>query len=108
MYRLQRFEKTNEMLTNCNALSVNRLASAGSEFKKHTQLLVDMKKDLNQIFRRINVLKSRLSNQYPQAFAGRFFVCMTFVHSTYVSPVSVTKHVFFYCSCAKTCVNIAG
>lgn len=67
---LQRFEKTNEMLTNCNALSVNRLASAGSEFKKHTQLLGDMKKDLDQIFRRINTLKKRLSNQYPQAFAA--------------------------------------
>ncbi|XP_026294416.1 kxDL motif-containing protein CG10681 isoform X1 [Frankliniella occidentalis] len=67
---LQRFEKTNEMLTNCNALSVNRLASAGTEFKKHTQLLVDMKKDLDQIFRRINSLKARLSNQYPQAFAA--------------------------------------
>ncbi|KAJ1519324.1 hypothetical protein ONE63_004623 [Megalurothrips usitatus] len=67
---LQRFEKTNEMLTNCNALSVNRLASAGTEFKKHTQLLVDMKKDLDQIFRRINTLKTRLSNQYPQAFAA--------------------------------------
>lgn len=67
---LQRFEKTNEMLTNCNALSVNRLASAGTEFKKHTQLLVDMKKDLDQIFRRISTLKNRLSNQYPQAFAA--------------------------------------
>lgn len=70
--RLQRFEKTNEMLTNCNALSVNRLASAGTEFKKHTQLLVDMKKDLDQIFRRISTLKNRLSHQYPQGFAGLF------------------------------------
>lgn len=65
---LQRFEKTNEMLTNCNALSVNRLKSAGSEFKKHTQLLLDMKKDLDNIFKRIRVLKTKLSLQYPQAF----------------------------------------
>nr|CAD7259034.1 unnamed protein product [Timema shepardi] len=68
---LQRFEKTNEMLTNCNALSVNRLKSAGAEFKKHTLLLLDMKKDLDNIFKRIRVLKTKLSTQYPQSFAGR-------------------------------------
>nr|CAD7197722.1 unnamed protein product [Timema douglasi] len=68
---LQRFEKTNEMLTNCNALSVNRLKSAGAEFKKHTLLLLDMKKDLDNIFKRIRVLKTKLSTQYPQSFAER-------------------------------------
>nr|CAD7608630.1 unnamed protein product [Timema genevievae] len=67
---LQRFEKTNEMLTNCNALSVNRLKSAGAEFKKHTLLLLDMKKDLDNIFKRIRVLKTKLSTQYPQSFAA--------------------------------------
>ncbi|XP_063217221.1 kxDL motif-containing protein CG10681 isoform X1 [Bacillus rossius redtenbacheri] len=67
---LQRFEKTNEMLTNCNALSVNRLKSAGAEFKRHTQLLLDTKKDLDNIFKRIRTLKSKLSAQYPQAFAA--------------------------------------
>ncbi|KAJ9579503.1 hypothetical protein L9F63_004851 [Diploptera punctata] len=66
---LQRFEKTNEMLTNCNALSVNRLKSAGSEFKKHTQLLLEMKKDLDNIFKRIRVMKTKLAAQYPQAFS---------------------------------------
>ncbi|XP_067003024.1 kxDL motif-containing protein CG10681 isoform X1 [Anabrus simplex] len=68
--RLQRFEKTNEMLTNCNALSVNRLKSAGTEFKKHTQLLLEMKKDLENIFKRMRVLKTKLANQYPEAFAA--------------------------------------
>ncbi|XP_067003025.1 kxDL motif-containing protein CG10681 isoform X2 [Anabrus simplex] len=67
---LQRFEKTNEMLTNCNALSVNRLKSAGTEFKKHTQLLLEMKKDLENIFKRMRVLKTKLANQYPEAFAA--------------------------------------
>ncbi|ROT80020.1 hypothetical protein C7M84_001245 [Penaeus vannamei] len=47
---LQRFEKTNEMLSNCNALSATRFALAQKEFKKHTALLVDMKKDLDNIF----------------------------------------------------------
>jgi len=67
---LQRFEKTNEMLTNCNALSVNRLKSAGAEFKKHTQLLLEMKKDLDNIFKRIRVMKTKLASQYPQAFSA--------------------------------------
>ncbi|CAK9794724.1 KxDL motif-containing protein CG10681 [Anthophora quadrimaculata] len=65
---LQRFEKTNEMLTNCNQLSINRLKTAGSEFKKHTALLVEMKRDLDYIFKRIRIVKNKLSQQYPQAF----------------------------------------
>jgi hypothetical protein len=54
---LQRFEKTNEMLTNCNALSANRLKTIGPEFKKHTQLLLEMKKDLDYIFKKFVQLK---------------------------------------------------
>lgn len=68
--RLQRFEKTNEMLTNCNQLSVNRLKTAGTEFKKHTALLIEMKRDLDYIFKRIRLIKNKLSQQYPQAFNG--------------------------------------
>lgn len=90
IFRLQRFEKTNEMLTNCNALSASRLKQAGVEFKKHTQLLLDMKKDLDIIFKKIRNLKTKLrfiylvniyiifllksiihyysSAQYPEAF----------------------------------------
>ncbi|XP_069676737.1 kxDL motif-containing protein CG10681 [Periplaneta americana] len=67
---LQRFEKTNEMLTNCNALSVNRLKSAGTEFKKHTQLLLEMKKDLDNIFKRIRIIKAKLASHYPQAYSA--------------------------------------
>ncbi|EFA06928.1 KxDL motif-containing protein CG10681-like Protein [Tribolium castaneum] len=66
---LQRFEKTNEMLTNCNALSANRLKTIGPEFKKHTQLLLEMKKDLDYIFKKIRAIKTKLSTQYPEAFA---------------------------------------
>ncbi|KAK8387402.1 hypothetical protein O3P69_018175 [Scylla paramamosain] len=66
---LQRFEKTNEMLSNCNSLSATRFALAQKEFKKHTALLVDMKKDLDNIFKRIRTIKTKLSNQYPAAFA---------------------------------------
>lgn len=58
------------MLSNCNSLSATRFALAQKEFKKHTALLVDMKKDLDNIFKRIRTIKTKLSNQYPAAFAG--------------------------------------
>ncbi|XP_053664582.1 kxDL motif-containing protein CG10681 [Anopheles marshallii] len=66
---LQRFEKTNEMLLNCNALSASRLKIATDDFKKHTKLLHDMKKDLDYIFRKIRTIKTKIGNQYPAAFA---------------------------------------
>ncbi|CAH2056919.1 unnamed protein product, partial [Iphiclides podalirius] len=65
---LQRFEKTTEMLTNCNQLSASRLRAASAEFKKHTQLLLDMKKDLEFIFKKIRAMKTKLGQQYPEAY----------------------------------------
>lgn len=67
--RLQRFEKTNEMLLNCNALSVSRMKTAGEDFKKHTKLLNEMKKDLDYIFKKIRAIQAKVSTQYPDAFA---------------------------------------
>jgi len=67
---LQRFEKTNEMLTNVNSLSATRLEKAQTDFKKHTQLVVDMKKDLENVFKRIRNIKSKMAAQYPQAYAA--------------------------------------
>ncbi|KAL7642653.1 UNVERIFIED_CONTAM: hypothetical protein RMT77_007217 [Armadillidium vulgare] len=66
---LQRFEKTNEMLSNCNALSNSRFALAQKELKKHTTLLHDMRKDLDNVFKRIRNLKTKLAVQYPAAYA---------------------------------------
>nr|CAG4646533.1 EOG090X0CBU [Macrothrix elegans] len=65
---LQRFEKSNEMLVNCNALSQVHLQKANQDFKKHVQLLNDMRKDLENIFKRIKILKSKAENQYPLEF----------------------------------------
>ncbi|CAN7948925.1 unnamed protein product [Ixodes pacificus] len=71
---LGRLEKTNEMLLNCNSLSATRFALANQELKKHTQLLFDLKKDLDSVFRRIrrvaSFLKMKLSQQYPAAFSA--------------------------------------
>ncbi|KAF0290148.1 KxDL motif-containing protein [Amphibalanus amphitrite] len=66
---LQRFEKTNAMLTNCNALSAQRLQNTTVDFKRHVQMLTEMKKDLSQVFERIRKLKTKLTNQYPKQFA---------------------------------------
>ncbi|XP_013111267.1 kxDL motif-containing protein CG10681 [Stomoxys calcitrans] len=66
---LQRFEKTNEMLLNCNALSLSRLKQSSDDFKRHCKVLAEMKKDLDYIFRKIRSIKQKLSHQYPQAYA---------------------------------------
>lgn len=57
------------MLTNCNALSASRLKSVGPEFKKHIHLLLETKKDLDYVFKKIRAIKTKLSAQYPEAFA---------------------------------------
>jgi len=50
---MSRFEKTNEMLLNFNRLSDARYEQTQKDFKKHIHLLHDMRKDLDNIFRRI-------------------------------------------------------
>jgi len=67
---LQRFEKTNEMLTNVNSLSATRLERAQADFKKHSQTVDTMKKDLEYIFKKIRQIKGKLSSQYPEAYSA--------------------------------------
>ena len=50
---LDRFEKTNEMLSNFNRLSAKRYEMTMEQFKEHTDTLLSMKKDLDSVFRRI-------------------------------------------------------
>ena len=65
---LQRFEKTNAMLSNVNSLSATRLAKAETDFKSHTQNVIEMKKDLENIFKRIRKIKVKLAEQMPSAY----------------------------------------
>nr|CAG4642761.1 EOG090X0CBU [Evadne anonyx] len=65
---LQRFEKTNEMLVNCNALSQIHLQKANQEFKRHIQLLNEVKRDLDNIFKRVKALKAKAALQYPESY----------------------------------------
>lgn len=57
------------MLLNCNALSQSRLKLANDDFKKHVKLLNEMKKDLDYIFKKIRIIKTKLSQQYPLEYA---------------------------------------
>ena len=58
------------MLVNCNALSQIHLQKANAEFKKHVQLLNEVKKDLENIFKRIKIMKAKAAAQYPHQFEG--------------------------------------
>uniref|UniRef100_A0A8C4WUA8 KxDL motif-containing protein 1 n=1 Tax=Eptatretus burgeri TaxID=7764 RepID=A0A8C4WUA8_EPTBU len=70
--RLGRFEKTNEMLINFNALSASRFPIMSERFQQHTHTLTELKRDLDTIFRRIRNLQRKLERQHPQAFQGVF------------------------------------
>lgn len=69
-HMLDRFEKTNEMLINFNGLSSVRLQQMNERFLLHTRTLVDMKKDLDSIFRRIRALKGKMAKQFPDALSN--------------------------------------
>lgn len=56
------------MLTNCNALSQSRLKNVTDDYKKNCKLLLEMKKDLEYIFKKIRTIKSKLESKYPEAF----------------------------------------
>lgn len=81
--RLQRFEKTNEMLSNCNTLSVSRLKVANQQFKNYKQLLVDIQKDLDYTFKKICVIKSKLQSQYPESTSSKY----AHYHLTLIDPL---------------------
>lgn len=65
---LGRFEKTNEMLINCCALSGKCLEKAKKELLEHRDMIMQMKADLESIFRRITVFKQRLAARYPETY----------------------------------------
>lgn len=64
-HRLIRFEKTNEMLSNCCLLSAKRLERAKKELTENKELILQMKSDLESVFRRIRIFKQDLVALYP-------------------------------------------
>uniref|UniRef100_A0A915ERI6 KxDL domain-containing protein n=1 Tax=Ditylenchus dipsaci TaxID=166011 RepID=A0A915ERI6_9BILA len=66
---LERFEKTNEMLSTCCALTERRLDKAKKEFAANKEVILQAKADLESIFRRIRGFKQTLSQRYPEIYA---------------------------------------
>lgn len=58
------------MLDHCNALSNIHLQKASKEFKKHLQVLHEMKKDLDYVFKKIKLMKLKAASQFPEQFNG--------------------------------------
>ncbi|XP_025077650.1 kxDL motif-containing protein 1-like isoform X3 [Pomacea canaliculata] len=98
---LSRYEKTNEMLINFNLLSSSRYEVTVKEFQNHTQLLSDMKRDLDSIFKRIRALKQRLSKNYPEAFSACSTIMMVEDEEEEKIPSEAT-------SCTATASSASG
>lgn len=58
------------MLVNCNHLSNVRFEKAAKDLKCHITTLVDVKKDLDSVYKRIKVLRNKLTILHPEAFTG--------------------------------------
>ena len=59
------------MLSNCNTLSNTRLERAMRDFKTHTVHVMEMKKDVESVLKRIKNLKQKIAVQNPEAFKGK-------------------------------------
>ena len=62
-------ETANCKLSSLNEFSEATFQNCAAEFRHHTKTLVDMKKQLDSIFRRIRHLKAKVSTLYPEAYA---------------------------------------
>ncbi|CAG2118788.1 unnamed protein product [Medioppia subpectinata] len=67
---LSMYEKSNEMLVNCNALAVHRFTHTSVAVQRYVQQLTDLRKDLDSVYHRIKFMKLKLSQQYSHAFKG--------------------------------------
>ena len=67
---MQNLVKIKEMLGKYNQLPKAELKDALDHFKNHINNLVDMKKDFDYIFQKINTIKTKLNQDYPDAYNG--------------------------------------
>ncbi|OQV24206.1 hypothetical protein BV898_02153 [Hypsibius exemplaris] len=66
---LGKLEKANETLETCNILSFQRLEAYTPDFKNHVKLLVDMKKDLDSVYKRLRIVQTKVARLYPANYA---------------------------------------
>lgn len=59
----------NEKLKFLNSISQSRYEASVTAFRFHMRLLVNVKKDLDSVFRRIRTLKTKLGAQHPEIMA---------------------------------------
>lgn len=44
---------------------MSHLKTTSQELKKHTQMLTELRKDLDSTFKRISTIKAKIKSQYP-------------------------------------------
>lgn len=67
---LRKYEETNEMLRQFLELSEATHKILLEKFTTHSKTLSQLKKDLENCFKRIRDLKTKLQAKYPEAFAA--------------------------------------
>ena len=60
-----RFEKSNEMIQNCNAILANHLNLIGAQLGDHTKTVKSFKVELDNVFARIKIIKNKIREKYP-------------------------------------------
>lgn len=66
---MQALELANWKLASLNDISESTFQNCAAEFRQTSKLLIDMKKQLDSIFRRIRHLKAKVAATYPEAYA---------------------------------------
>ncbi|XP_055338306.1 kxDL motif-containing protein CG10681-like [Paramacrobiotus metropolitanus] len=66
---LAKLEKANETLDTCNTLSHQRIDAYATDFKHHVKLLLEMKKDLESLYKRLRIVQTKVSKLYPANYA---------------------------------------
>lgn len=64
---ISKLDRTNETLVNCNAVAKAKLATLNKTFKKGTQQIIDIKKDVEAIHRKVRNLKAKIIADYPDS-----------------------------------------
>ena len=84
--RLDRFEKTNEMLATCRTLAQKRLEEAKRQFESGRDLITQAKADLESSFQRLRNMKMALAERNPEIYVEQgssFFSSPTFKTHTF-------------------------